>query len=610
MSDLSAQLLTIQKSVAGKHDEFSLDVRVSLDMYAEGIDLIRLPTLLLLKQYPVSMEEFLDSKYYLNKASEVYPKIKDSLIELNNPKGDRLGQQYYEAVFTGGIGTGKTTRAIYTTAYQLYILSCYRSPHLLLNQDSASEIFIIFQSLNGRVAKDVDYARFRKIIEVSPYFNIDFPYRKDLESRLVFPMNISCFPVSGETTATIGQNVYGGFMDEVNFMDVISNSKRKMDGGEFNQAMELYNSIASRRESRFMRKGTMSGILCLCSSKNYPDQFTDKKFEESKHDKGIYYRDEVVWDIKPRELFTGGWFHVYIGTATKKPYIVDPDNLEEELAKNGKYIREIPMEYRKRFVNDIYNALREVAGVSTLAKSPYFPDVESLANVFDTNIKSVFTRDDCDFAQTQIGIIKKNIKHINQPRFAHVDLGLTSDAAGITIGFVDRFVDAGIDDMVVQMPHVVIDGTLAVKPPQNGEINFAKIRNIFYKLTSLGMNIKWITFDSYQSVDSIQILRTKGYITGNQSMDKTTLPYDLLKTALLDGRVVIPDNRDLYNEILHLERTEKGKIDHTPYSTKDISDSLAGVVYGLSVQTYIWAMHGVQPHALIQSQLQESEKDE
>ena len=362
-----------------------------------------------------------------------------------------------------------------------------------------------------------------------------------------------------------------------------------------------------------MRKGVISGILCLGSSKNYPDQFTDRKCKEAEKDKGIYYRDDVVWDIKPRNLFTGKWFYVYIGTSTKKPYIVEEDAEEEELELHPEYIKKIPQEYRKRFDTDIYNALREIAGVPTVAKVPYFPNVDCLNDVFDIECKSIFSRDDCDFDKTQVGIVKSAIKNPTQPRFAHVDLGLTSDSAGIVIGYVDKFIDVELDgeeDMAVTMPHIMIDGTLKVDPPKNGEINFAKIRKIFYKLTALGMNIRWITFDSYQSVDSIQILRGKGYITGNQSMDKTTLPYDILKTALIDTRVVIPENPDLRDEIVHLERTEKGKIDHTPYSTKDIADSLAGVVFGLTTQVYIWAVHGIQPHTSIQTMLEDSQETE
>lgn len=603
------KLHKMHRTLTGKKDDYSLDVRQSIEWYLEGENVVRLPYLMLLQRYPVTAEEFCFGKRYLNKGLEVYPKIMDSILELNNPKsdeypdGDRLGQQYYEAVFTGGIGTGKTTRSLYTTAYQLYILSCFRSPHILLNQDTASEIYFIFQSINARVSRDVDYTRFRNMIEESEYFNTDFAFRKDLDSRLVFPKNISVFPASGETSATIGQNVYGGFIDEVNFMDVVQSSRRMSDGSSYNQAIELYNSIASRRESRFMRQGVVPGILCLGSSKNYPGQFTDKKADEAKRDKGIYYRDEVIWDIKPANMFTGKWFHVFIGSDTKKPYILDPDDVKQVTKDYPDQVKRVPLEYQKRFINDIYNALREIAGVSTVAKAPYFPNVEALNDNFNENTKSIFSLDSCDFDKTNVGIVKNALREVHRPRFAHVDLGLTADAAGVCLGYCDRFIRVEGDDEHEGslMPHIQIDGFLRVTPPINDEINFSKIRSIFYKLTALGVNIRWVTFDSYQSVDSQQILRSKGYMTGNQSMDKTPLPYDVLKSALNQGRINCPEDAYLRNEIIHLERTDKGKIDHNAYNTKDLSDAFAGVVYGLTMQRFTWASFGVQPSPMITS---------
>ena len=606
------KLTQMHRSLAGKKDPFSKDIRQSIEWYLEGENIVRLPSLLLLGRYPVSVEEFIFGKEFLGTGAEVWPAVMDSIIEINNPAGDRLGQKYYECVLTGGIGTAKTTRALYTTAYQLYLLSCFRSPHLLLNQDRASEIYFVFQSINARVARDVDYSRFRNLIEESEYFNTHFPFRKDLDSRLVFPKNISVFPTSGETSATIGQNVYGGFVDEINFMEVVDSSRKLADGGQFNQAIELYNSIASRRESRFMRQGVVPGILCLGSSKNYPGQFTDRKAAEAKNDDGIYYRDEVIWDMKPAEVFTGKWFSIFIGSDTRKPFIIPPQEVRQTKKDYPAQVKKIPVEYKKRFVNDIYNALREIAGVSTVAKAPYFPNVEALNKNFDTKIKSIFTRSDCDFVATQVGIIKDAVKEPHRARFCHIDLGLTSDAAGFCIGYVDNFihVEGDEDSTGGMMPHIRIDGFLRVTPPINDEINFNKIRTILYKLTELGVLIRWVTFDSYQSVDSLQILRGKGYMTGLQSMDRTPLPYDILKSALNQGRISCPEDPHLRNEIVHLERTSKGKVDHNAYNTKDLADAFAGVVYGLTMQRWTWASFGVQPSPMITSYFtQEPDKE-
>jgi hypothetical protein len=95
------------------------------------------------------------------------------------------------------------------------------NPHRVYGQDSAAELLFIFQSINARLAKGVDYNRFKAMIEGSPYFAQHFPFNKSIESKMVFPNRIEVMPVSGSDTAAIGQNVIGGLIDELNYMAVI-----------------------------------------------------------------------------------------------------------------------------------------------------------------------------------------------------------------------------------------------------------------------------------------------------------------------------------------------------------------------------------------------------
>jgi hypothetical protein len=132
------------------------------------------------KWRPVEIEEFICSPRYLNKAAEIYPGVLTAAKELNNGT-------YVEAIMTGGIGSGKTTLALYTNAYQLYLLSCLRNPHGQFGLDPSSEILLVFQSMTLNLAKGVDYQRFRHMIEGSPYFNKYYPFDRSLHSRLVFP---------------------------------------------------------------------------------------------------------------------------------------------------------------------------------------------------------------------------------------------------------------------------------------------------------------------------------------------------------------------------------------------------------------------------------------
>lgn len=142
----------------------------------------------------------------------------------------------------------------------------------------------------------------------------------------------------------------------------------------------------------------------------------------------------------------------------------------------------------------------------------------------------------------------------------------------------------------------MIDFALEVKPPKNGEIMFSKIRTLIYLLRDMGVNIYGITMDSFQSVDNIQILKQKGFRASLLSIDKTTASYEILKSTIYDERIKIPENSKLLQELASLQIDhKKGKIDHKPKGSKDISDALAGVVRCLSTLRIFWFIHGVNP---------------
>jgi hypothetical protein len=89
-------------------------------------------------------------------------------------------------------------------------------------------------------------------------------------------------------------------------MAVVEQSKNAVDGGVFDQANEMYNSIIRRRKSRFMAAGgCLPGMVCLVSSKRYPGEFTDRKQLEARAEKartgktGIFVYDRTLWQIKP-----------------------------------------------------------------------------------------------------------------------------------------------------------------------------------------------------------------------------------------------------------------------------------------------------------------------
>ena len=543
------------------------------------------------EEEPVSIQEFVEGRDFLNQPDVLYPKVMTEISELNTGK-------YIEAVLTGGIGTGKTTVALFTTAYQLYLLSLMRDPHKEFAIAPSDEIVFIFQSITSTLAKSVDYMRFKHLVMQSEYFNSRFRFDRTIESELRFPKRIIVKPVSGSDKAAIGQNVFGGIIDEVNFMAVTENSKNSRDGGTYDQAWENYRAIVRRRESRFMKQGQLPGMLCLVSSKQYPGEFTDIKIQEQQRaiqrygESNIFVYDKRVWDVKPIETFSGNWFNVFVGDETRKPRIMEPEETLE--GDDRRLVLEVPEEYRNSFEQDLLAALRDIGGVSTLALHPFIMEVEKVAHAFGRK-KSVLSANTCDFAASSVKILKNRFQRLTEPRFVHIDLALAGDSAGIACGYVDGFeeIDRGDFEREV-LPRINIDFILEVRPPKSGEINFAKIRTLLYKLRENGLPIKWVTLDSYQSADMIQILAQRGFMTGNQSIDTSTIPYDILKTSIYDERLLAPSNSKAQDELVKLERVpQTQKIDHPPSGSKDCSDALAGVAYGLTRRREIWLKYGV-----------------
>lgn len=534
---------------------------------------------------PVDFRTFVECEELLDNAGGLWPEVMKAGEELNSGK-------YNECVLTGGIGVGKSHLAIYTQAYQLYVLSCMKNPHAAFDLDENSAIVIIFQSISKDLAKDVDYSSFRSLIDNSPFFRKYAPFDKERLSDMRFIKHrIIVKPVAGHDTAAIGSNVIGGILDEINFMALTENSKMSRTGDTYDQATSNYNSIARRRESRFMALGELPGMLCLVSSRNYPGQFTDKKEAEAKNNPRIFVYDKRVWQVRP-EKFSGQYFQVFIGDQTRKPRVIKD---EERIAVGDRHlIMSIPVEYKRQFENDMLPSLRDIAGVATQALHPFMVNTDAVASCFGRTL-SILSRDDCDFIDSKIQVFPKRIVNPNEPRLVHIDLSLTKDSAGFAMAHVPRFERMSRGDHFEILPVIQYDCILEVVPPRGGEIEIEKLRQLLYTLRDkLGIPVRWVSMDQFQSSDTRQILHSKGFMTGHQSMDSDTHAYDILKQALYDRRVWAPAHPKAMNELTTLEFNPlKNKVDHSPHGSKDISDAMAGVAIGLSMRREVWHRHNI-----------------
>lgn len=541
-------------------------------------------------EIPVSIDEFLENDYYLgkvyNNGKNIYPYWRNFLHNFfhNNP------DKAFEVALTGAIGVGKTTIASIALMYLMYKTLCLKDPQKFYGLSANSPIVFVVMNLTLELAYSGLYSLMVEAMRLSPWFCERVDIRGKYEFSISFPKNISLMAGS-QTTHTIGKNVLGAVLDEVNFSNAPKGSK--------NSVMDMYRNIRRRLESRFLRAGRMPGILMMVSSKNTELDFLEQYVQSIKHLKTTWVVDEPVYNIKPPETYVGEKFKVAVGDKTKESFI--PNELDDinDLIEKGYQIIEVPIEYRAAFEGDINEALKDISGISAVSTSKLIPYAGRIDLCFDGNKKSPFFVEQIELGLDSIEDIKDYLddirllkRDLGKPRFAHIDIGLKGDRLGLAVVHnsksitIDRYTVSGAIDKVSESVYEV-DLMIAIKALPGSEIPLFKVREFLLWLkSSIGYNFKKITFDGFQSADSIQLLKVSGFDTGLLSVDRTDIPYLNLRSCILDKRLESYYNSIVIEELRDLEYDRKAKkVDHpivkadnTPGS-KDLSDALCGAIY-------------------------------
>ncbi len=91
-----------------------------------------------------------------------------------------------------------------------------------------------------------------------------------------------------------------------------------------------------------------------------------------------------------------------------------------------------------------------------------------------------------------------------------------------------------------------------------------------------------MSYDGWQSVDSRQQMQKAGYDVKELSVDKKPVPYNILKSTIMEGRLDIYPYEPFTSEVTQLRdythlKSVKPAIDHPPKGRKDVSDAVCGV---------------------------------
>lgn len=377
------------------------------------------------------------------------------------------------------------------------------------------------------------------------------------------------------------------------FMDEIDYAKGSSMDDEQSKMMKLYATIKRRIESRYMRMGVIPGMLILVSSKNSEDNFLEQYIQENKTKDYLYVVDEPIWVVKAdQNLYSGKTFKLAVGTKYRPSKILQDDEDPELYIRGGQRVIDVPIEHKEAFEQSMNQALVDIAGIAIASHSKFFV-YDKVKKMYKDYLKNPFRQEVVELAFDDDSKLEDFFDPFllskldrNKPHYVHWDASVTGDKTGLSMTTtlssktVRRLMKTGNVETVNDIMHKIVFA-VGIRPAPGEQIPFYKIRNfIFYLRDTLGYNIAMVSQDSFQSTDSLQLLKNRGFNTEVLSVDRSRAPYDTLKNAVNEERIVGPYIKALEDEFLDVEDDRKrNKVDHTSHGQKDILDTIAANVY-------------------------------
>lgn len=583
-----------------------------------------------MKRFPVTLEEFITSKYFFGDQIEVWPTLWPDLIGMN-PDVICGETPMHEALLGGATGTGKTTLCHCTNGYQLYLFTCYATPQRLFPdiRVPATPIVFMFQSVSSDVTRRVLYKPFRQMFVSMPYVDKFVGWDKHKESSLDLEGNLTVVPALASVESMVGQAIAGGMIDEANFMSVVSNSKRvpgpRGQGGTFDQAEDAYRNITRRRKSRFATKGISIGSICTLSSTRYKDDFMDRRQREVRdnNEQNVYVFRRKQYEVQPKYQDPSiKRFRLLVGNDRYHTRVLKDTDVEGVDFPAGGQIELVPVEYLTDFLRDPEGSLRDIVGVSTDTISAFIAQrhkiIDAIAEGNTIGLRHWVDRPDADLSEGMPQWIESALppkSKRKQPRWAHVDLSAVKDRCGIAIirplGMVN-VIDPKTNLVEVQ-PKFAVECVVTLKPSEINPVDIGEVRRWLMQLIAFyGINIVEISFDGWQSQESRTSLRHSGVQTRLISMDKTTEPYEYLRRSFYEDRMAMVDHEIVRVELANLEyHQDQDKVDHPPKGSKDAADAVCGAVYACATSRGLRAAVGfkdAQGRAFVKGSRQRSSR--
>lgn len=265
----------------------------------------------------------------------------------------------------------------------------------------------------------------------------------------------------------------------------------------------------------------------------------------------------------------------------------------------------VPIELINEFILNPLNSLRDYGSIPTDSIYPFFTDVSKLDLCldFENPFDSVMRVFDDDFQCNDDFF-----------RYMHIDLGWKKDGLGISMCHIPKWINVRraienkeqqrFEEIEVLQPYIVFDFTGRITTENRSEILISYAQELVLELSyKRNFFINLITFDRFESVQTIQSLRDLSFNVAHLSIDRTAykavVDYDKedrinrvttdkqynaafegFRYAIMEERVRVNYHPDWEQETRGLEYiVDKDKVIKSPHSSDDLIQSIVGSAF-------------------------------
>ena len=527
-------------------------------------------------EQPVSLTEFVTGKRYLNNPPlspiqydavrhieqiylpETYPLMAEEFGDYWLPK-----RSINFATLQWGKGSGKDHICRVSSLRIAYLLLCLKSPQEYFDMPAQDSIHMLNVASTSGQAQKAFFDPMRKSV-LRGWFEDKVDIRMN---EIQFDKNLLAISGHSDAESQEGLNLILGIADEIDAFrtkDELLSYRAKQQREPTKSADAILKMIRTSASTRFPE----SYKVVTISFPRYLGSMIQKLTEAGRKDldkHGEGSREYVsgpfcTWEVNPRV--------------------------------KGK------AQFEKDYEEDPVMARTMYECKPARAVDPYFRNEQAVRSVFreDTPLS-------VDYVIEQIGG-----SQIWKPEYTfdpglvpmqganyviHADLAIKGDRAGLAMSHVQSWSeveDAAIgEDGEVRRyresrPFVKVDfafgysADLRSDPPR--EIQIRWVRLLVSELRRRGFVIAKVSFDQFQSSDSMQILEATGVPTERVSVDRDETAWRTLRDLIYEGRISLPASELLTEELLSLKKLVNGKVDHPALGSKDVADAVAGSVIG------------------------------